>query len=74
MNGLWIMIAVICLGGMIMITEVFKHKVKMDTSTRNSDKACADLADRLEQVEKRLANIESLIVDLEKLRDFDRAL
>ena len=72
MNGLWIMITIVCLGGVM--SEMYKYKVKMESGERKKDAACDALAERLAQVEGRLANIESLVVEIEKQRDFDRAL
>lgn len=48
-----------------------KHSSALDTPTlRRLD----DLTERIAKIERRMANLETIVLDTEKKREFDRAL
>lgn len=69
------------LGAMIVVvvaivffSQAYKAHVKAQTGGKKENAKSAELAERLRAVEKRLGNLETIVLDREKQRSFDEAL
>lgn len=71
-QDVWPFIMIICLGGMVsgMFKAWMQHREKMAQGRGNS----ADFEERFGRFEKRLANIESIIVERDRKSQFDEIL
>ncbi len=72
MNGLWIFLTIVSvLGIWAGLTEKkMKLRFKLKTNEQQNDGVVA----RLEEFEKRLENIEAIVLEQEKHRSFDEEL
>lgn len=51
-----------------------EKKLKADLESRRLQEPSRDLLQRLERIEARMANLETLVLDQEKQHEFDRRL
>lgn len=54
--------------------KVYKLKVMNHQSRQAMDSQNAALAERLDKLERRMANLETIVLDTEKKRNFERQL
>jgi archaellum component FlaC len=73
---LWTMVGAIAITGIVagVIGDVMKARAKSRVSGNDLQEAMDDLAARMEKIEDRMANIESIVVESDKHRRFDEAL
>lgn len=60
--------AAVIIVGICMLSEVYRARLK--TESKKSAAAFDELAERMAQLEKRMANIETIVLDQEKSRPF----
>lgn len=72
MDGLWIFLT-IC-GVAAILAEAYETRVKTRAKFEASNKHFDELADRIAAIEKRIENLETIVVDSSKHREFDRSL
>jgi len=70
--GMWDMIAIVV--GLGVVSEMYSARLKAKTRWREQGEYVEGLADRLAKIERRLANLETLVVDREKHAAFEEAL
>lgn len=54
--------------------KIRKQGLTIQSSNEAEQKEHQELTQRLEEIEKRMANLETIVLDLAKQSDFDRAL
>ena len=62
--------AVVAIVGIVAIMEIVKHKHKYDAHKRDDPGQQVDLEGKFESLEKRLANLETIMLEKEKERKF----
>jgi hypothetical protein len=56
------------------IVKLYKIRLSTKTERRGNDAANTEMLARLEKLERRMANLETIVLDAEKKREFERAL
>ena len=62
-------VAIVCFTGLL--KYAIRQKVAIRESSLGVNK---ELEDRLKRLEQRMANLETIVLDREKVREFERAL
>jgi hypothetical protein len=57
--------------GYSVFKTLIRHRERVLTQHRGDDGQFRDLLNRLDRMESRMANIETIVLDREKLREFD---
>jgi len=70
--GVFEMVVAIVLIGTV--SDMYRARLKARSSRAEDRERLSQLAGRLEALEQRLINVESLVVEQEKHAEFDRAL
>ncbi len=70
--NLWTMIFAIVLVGVI--SEMYTARLKLKGQLEMSRDRELDLTGQIEALEERLKNLETIVLEHEKLRDFDKSL
>ncbi len=70
--GFWIFMAIVCVCAMV--TGLSHTRMKLRCKLHEDGQQNDGLAARFEEVEKRLENIEAIMVEQEKRRSFDEEL
>lgn len=70
--GLWEMIAIVAVAGII--AEAYQTRVKAQSRQAELKEEFSDLGSQLSRIEERLNNLETLVVEEERHKEFDRAL
>jgi len=70
--GMWDMIVIVV--GLGVVSEMYRARLKAKTRWREQGEYVEGLAGRLEKIERRLANLETLVLDREKRAAFEEAL
>lgn len=70
--NLWTMIFGIVLVGVI--SEMYRARLKVRGKLAVSQDRESELAQKVEALEERMKNLETIVLEHEKLRDFDRSL
>lgn len=70
--NLWTMIVLIVAFGAI--SEMYRARLKVNAKLEESQGREDELNGRIESLEERLKNLETIVLEHEKLRDFDRSL
>lgn len=70
--NLWAMIFGIVLVGVI--SEMYRARLKVSEKLALSRDRESELAKTVESLEERLKNLETIVLEHEKLRDFDQSL
>lgn len=73
LSGLWAFLAIVVLAGTV--EKIIRHKITMRAQqNQNSGAQNAEILARLEKLERRMSNIETIVLESEKHKQFDRAL
>ncbi len=70
--NLWAMIFGIVLVGVI--SEMYSARLKLQGKLEGSRSRESDLTRQVDALEERLKNLETIVLEHEKLRDFDKSL
>lgn len=70
--NLWAMIFGIVLVGVI--SDMYRARLKLQGKLEMSRSREAELSQQIESLEDRLKNLETIVLEQEKLRDFDQSL
>lgn len=70
--NLWSMIFGIVLVGVI--SEMYRARLKVGAKLSTALERESELARSVEALEERMKNLETIVLEHEKLRDFDRSL
>lgn len=57
-----------------LVAGLFKAKIKSRDLSQNAERRCAEMGARLSKIEQRLGNIETIVIESEKHREFERKL
>lgn len=70
---MWTFLTIICLAGMIQsyFQSRMKHQEKM---RQQPDSGGADSEERFRRLERRLANLETIVIERDKKSEFEQAL
>jgi hypothetical protein len=67
-------LVVIIVASLVTTSKVFQEWIRSRTGNAEYDEKIHRLSDRLAQIEERLGNVETLVVEKEKYEKFERAL
>jgi hypothetical protein len=69
MNSFEFIVAIVLISGGVNLAKSWMNR--RDGALKRDEGPLQDLAARLERMEKRMANIETIVLDREKLKEFD---
>ena len=74
--GMWDAIFLIVFVSVVVeaIAKIYKVKVSTEAQRKGSVEANAEVLARLDRMERRIANLETIVLESEKKREFERAL
>ncbi len=70
--GFWEVILI--LGALGIVSEMYRARLKTRERVKQQGTQMDGLAERLDRMEARIANLETLVIDQHKHQQFDRAL
>ncbi len=68
----WTFVLICALGGMVL--EAYRARLKHIENRAKTDEDTTGIIDRLNRIEQRLSNLETIVIERDRHREFDRAL
>jgi hypothetical protein len=72
MDGLWVFLSIVVIVGCLSETVKIRYTKRSSTIGKELAEGQSKLLERLERLERRVANLEAIIVERNKYEEFDR--